>query len=1314
MSIEKYWQDKLSGEIMQSSFAPDDKNIRSLEMSEIYFEFSKEISGRIVELSGGSDYAAFILLLVGVKYLLYRYTGNNDLVVGTAVFKDKYEDNLINNILAIRSSINKGSTFKELLLQVRDNVQEAAKNQNFPYDQLIELLRHNIDRKLNPLFNTMVLLENIQAEEYIRDISTDTRFIFNINNGTIGCKLHYLKRKLDSNRAKQIISGLIRVFEAIVQNMDIRLSNIDIHTEDDLHKILYEFNDTYKEMDHDTLLYKLIEQRAEEMPERIAVVYKDMQISYKELNEEANKLARFLSLYKLGRGSIVTIMMDRTPLMLESILALWKLGAAYIPVDPGYPAERINKILAGSNSDLLLTVSEYFERIAGNYTEDSIILIDAQKAEIQSKEKENLCLENSYSDLAYVIYTSGSTGEPKGAMAEQIGMLNHIYAKIEDLRLDSNCIIAQNASQCFDISVWQFFCALAAGGKTVIYPDSVISDLEEFTLQLIRDKVTVLEVVPSFLSILLEHIESKNAKLESIAYIVVTGEALPVQLVQKWFSLYPHIKMVNAYGPTEASDDITHYIMDGELEYEDVPIGKPIRNFNIYIADGDMNLCPIGVKGEILVSGIGVGKGYLNNKEATEKAFLEKDIFKDIDVRMYRTGDLGCRLHDGNIMFFGRLDHQVKVRGFRIELEEIEKQLLKLKGTKEAVAVLQENLNGDRYICAYLISDEKLDKFEIRKKLSDFLPEYMIPAYYIYLDKIPLTPNGKVDRKALPNPDFKSEEHYEAPQSDVQRKLAEVWGEVLGLENIGINDDFFEIGGDSIKAIQISAILQRAGLKLENADLFLNPTIKKVEKYIKKLEYTIKQDTVEGEVTLTPVQRRFFSRGYTESSYYNQAVLLYGKSGFDKEITVKAFNKLLEMHDALRMTFNKEGEEVIQRNRGLGEGLFTLVEYDYNDSLDIEEQIASVSEKEQSGMEIYGGNLLKLVLFKGKNDGYLLIAVHHLVIDGISWRVLLEDFETAYEQLANGHEIELPDKTTSYKEWADKLVEYAGSTELIKEADYWRGVQAAEYSPLPKDFKLCDEQRKVKNLKAVTVSLDMNMTDKLIKETNWAYSTETYDILLTALGVAFRKWCGLETMLVSMEGHGREAIVKEVDLNRTVGWFTSIYPFAVKLSKAEDLSCSIKQVKEALRAIPNKGIGYGLLRYMAPDGLRGDNKLMVDPEICFNYLGQFDENISSKNLFKLSSKRIGNVISPESDQDYSIEVICLIVDRSLNISFRYNVYEYKKERIEVLANCYLSNLRLMVEHCTGVEEKQLTPSDVSEDEELTIEQLDSITASLNM
>ncbi|MCP4216181.1 MAG: amino acid adenylation domain-containing protein, partial [bacterium] len=416
------------------------------------------------------------------------------------------------------------------------------------------------------------------------------------------------------------------------------------------------------------------------------------------------------------------------PLMVTAILAIWKAGGAYIPLDDKYPVQRIADILTDSGSNALIALDKHIlPGLTAQYT-GPLLALDKLENEIAKQESSNPNLNIDTADLAYVIYTSGSTGKPKGAMVEHRGMMNHMWAKINDLQLSPQSIIAQNASHCFDISIWQFFAALSVGGTTVIYPDKVTYEPRQFIQRVTEGGITILEVVPSYLSALLDSLDQSPVDLKHLRYLLVTGETVKPTLVKKWFEKYPDIKMMNAYGPTEASDDITHYLMDRNPQKEQIPIGYPLQNLNLYIVDRNMNLCPTGVKGEICVSGIGVGRGYLKNEEKTRAVFLEDPFREERGIRMYKTGDLGRWAPEGYIDFFGRIDHQVKIRGFRIELGEIEAGLMKHKDIKETVVTVNTTDTGETFLCAYYISEIEFSVSQLRKNLSSNLPDYMIPS----------------------------------------------------------------------------------------------------------------------------------------------------------------------------------------------------------------------------------------------------------------------------------------------------------------------------------------------------------------------------------------------------------------------------------------------------------------------------------------------------------------------------------------------------------------------------------------------------------
>jgi len=528
-------------------------------------------------------------------------------------------------------------------------------------------------------------------------------------------------------------------------------------------QLLFDFNHPPAEFPRDQSIVGFIEAQALKTPNATAVACGPNQLTFGRLNERANQLAWYLRSLGIGEDQFVGLLLERSPRMVESILAIWKAGGAYIPLETDTPTGRIIEIMKDSGSILLLCCPGNVPSTFAASCNSKIINPDRDNEPPPGNAVlRNLDLEISMSSLAYVIYTSGSTGKPKGAMVEQPGMMNHIRAKIRDLHLTGQSIVAQNASHTFDISVWQFFAPLVIGGKTTVYPHELILEPEKFLNHLVKHRVTVLEVVPSYLSILLDTLDTRETVPLGLAldFLLTTGEELKPHLVKRWFEHYPHIKMVNAYGPTEASDDITHHIMHKAPEGEPIPIGKPLRNFNIYILDENMNQCPVGVKGEICVSGIGVGRGYLNNPGLTARKFQipnKAGYYRSYrsyrSYILYRTGDLGCWLPDGTINFFGRKDDQVKIRGFRIELGEIEKRLMDNDDIKDAVVIEGEDGRGNKYLCAYIIGAGKSPEIsKIKSQLSQQLPDYMMPHYFVEMEKFPLTTNGKIHRKALPKP----------------------------------------------------------------------------------------------------------------------------------------------------------------------------------------------------------------------------------------------------------------------------------------------------------------------------------------------------------------------------------------------------------------------------------------------------------------------------------------------------------------------------------------------------------------------------------
>jgi amino acid adenylation domain-containing protein len=748
---KEYWKKKMSGDLKRSSFPYDFKKttIKTHTNEPVKFRLDDKLFSRLTAISGQSDVKLHMILVTELVILLDKYTNNKDIIIGSPIDKQEMEGEFVNSVLPLRIQLDKQTPFKDVLLETKKTIDEAFENQNYPINVLVyDDLEMSYEDEF-PLFDVGVVLENIQDKKYIEPIHPNILFSFLRNNGYIDAAIEYNSLLYKKETIEQIISHLMNLMQISLFNPGIQLKHLDILSQQERRQLLVDFNGIETGLPPERTIYQLFEAQTRQNPHSAAVSYENKDYTYEEINKQVNRLARILRYSGVNTDQTVGIMLNRSPLMMVYILAVWKAGSAYIPIDIVYPTERIIGILEDSGTKVLLTLGKHVKAELAEEYHGKITRLDQEQDEIEKQDPADLNIEFNINALAYVIYTSGSTGKPKGVMVEHIGMMNHIQAKISDLQLTPASVIAQNSSHTFDISVWQFFATLAIGAKTVIYPIEIIHEPDQFISQLIKDKITVLEVVPSYLSVMLDTIDLSPGEFPSLKYILVTGEEVKPILVKRWFEKFPGIKMVNAYGPTEASDDITHYIMDKAPDAERISIGRPIQNLNIYVVDENLNPCPVGVTGEICVSGIAVGRGYLNDVEKTNRVFIEDPFVKESRRRLYKTGDLGSWLPQGNIEFGGRSDHQVKIRGFRIELGEIENALINHPEVKEAIVIDKEDSNGNKYLYAYLVTNGRIS--EIREFLYEKLPDHMVPSHFIQLEKIPLTLHGKVDRKALPD-----------------------------------------------------------------------------------------------------------------------------------------------------------------------------------------------------------------------------------------------------------------------------------------------------------------------------------------------------------------------------------------------------------------------------------------------------------------------------------------------------------------------------------------------------------------------------------
>jgi amino acid adenylation domain-containing protein len=821
------------------------------------FHIPAPVARSLGELSRREAATMFMTLLTAFKALLARYSGQEDIVVGsvTANRNRSEVERLIGffvGTIVLRTDLSGDPTFREMLGRVRETTLGAYTHQDVPFERIVEELAPERDLSRAPLFQVMFSMQDTPgrapsfrglefAPVWVEGGTSkfDLELLMGEAEDGIAGTIEYSTDLFNHETVERMALHLQTLLGAVTAAPDTRLSMLPLSTPDESARVLVEFNKTYADYPRERCFTQLFETQAGRTPDAVAVACAGERLTYEQLNRRANSAARLLAEQGVSSGTLVALLADRSVEFLTAILAIFKAGGAYLPLDPRAPTSRLSLVLGQSRARLVLFARRYERALDDALTqvgEAQPLRLAVERFLAGGRGEENLPPRADPCDLAYVIYTSGSTGIPKGAMIEHRGMLNHLYAKVADLQLSGRDVVAQTASQSFDISVWQFLAALLVGGCTEVFPDEIAFNPARLLETVAREGITVLETVPSLLRAALDTAPTDAdgaPALMSLRWLVPTGEALPPELCCRWLERHPHVPLLNAYGPTECSDDVTHHPLhlppapDAVI----VPIGTPVANTQVYILDRRMRPVPLGVAGELYVGGDGVGRGYLNDPARTAASFLPDPFSKRPGARLYRTGDRGRHLTGGQIEFLGRLDFQVKVRGHRIEPGEIEAALLRHPEVREAAVVAREDSPSDTRLVAYVVAPgggaTRAQAF--RQFLKATLPEYAVPSAFVFLDALPLTPNGKLDRKALPRPEAArggEGDGYMAPRNDIESRLVRIWEEVLGVKGVGIDDNFFEHGGHSLLALRLVGEIQRQfGRELPLAVLFQKGTV---------------------------------------------------------------------------------------------------------------------------------------------------------------------------------------------------------------------------------------------------------------------------------------------------------------------------------------------------------------------------------------------------------------------------------------------------------------------------------------------------------
>jgi len=1013
-------------------------------------------------------------------------------------------------------------------------------------------------------------------------------------------------------------------------------------------------------------------------PDAVAVIGEDEQLTYAELNRRANQLAHFLIARGVQAEQIVGISLERGVPLVVGLLGILKAGGAYLPLDPAYPTARLQQMITDSGAALVLSESQHGKTLIN--IDATVIYLDQQRPEIDLEPETDVETRVGAENLAYVLYTSGSTGRPKAVMITHGALSNHMEWIIEAAQLSAQDTVLQKTGISFDASVWEFWGALQTGGRLAVGGTGVMGG-EEIVSLVQKHQATVLQVVPTQLRLLVESDEFREC--ESLRRVFSGGEALGEELVEQYY-VQQNAVLTNLYGPTESTIDATWKEVKPA---ERVKLGRAVDNVDVWVLGASQRLKASGEVGEIYIGGAGLARGYLNRAAQTADKFVPDGFSGANGGRLYRTGDLG-RIIDGELQYVGRVDEQVKVRGFRVELGEIEAELNRQPEVKGSAVVLQE-----QRLIAYVELRETVPAAELMKRLRERLPEWMVPGVYERVAKLPLSANGKIDRKRLreaASERLTTGGEYTQARSGVEEVLAGIWSEVLKVERVGIHDNFFELGGDSILSIKVIARANRAGLKLTPRQLFQNQTVAELAAVATVgIDVKGEQGTVTGKVPLTPIQRRFFDEN-VDLHHYNQSVIFETREQLDETLLRRAVNSLIVHHDALRLRFQHDGNDWQQTNSAIEQDCFIRIDLSDVAEQDRSSMLERAATALQTSLDLAGGPLIRAALFtwpNGTPDRFMIV-VHHLAIDGVSWRILLEDLQRAYGQLKDGAAVDLGFKTTSFQQWANKMVEYAQSSDVMNELPFWSEMLGPVQDSIPVDHP---EGRNDRNTaERVSLSLNLDETRALLQEAPKKYRAQINDLLLTGLVEAFHRSAGLNSLAVNLEGHGREDLFDDLDLTRTTGWFTTIFPVRFQKAKGESVTTTLKRVKEVLRSLPNKGIGYGLLKYLSQ---HDELKKLREPLISLNYLGQLDQAVPQEMGFAAARESMGPMQSERGKRSNLLDFSAGVLGGKLWIGCTYSTNLYNRETIETITSAFVEALRSLATMRVDSPAKAFAPSD---------------------
>ncbi|NOQ26330.1 MAG: amino acid adenylation domain-containing protein, partial [Bacteroidales bacterium] len=1202
-----YWKPQLKGRVQVIEMPEDTKRvaIHIFKAGEYTFDLPESLTKSLYDYAGTHNFSIDVILLGFYKLLLGRYTNQEEIVVGTNV---EGRDNVltkhlvgpISNLIVLRSFIDFEEDFITYISKLNNTIKEALEYEEIPFDQLVSEINPEKDMSRTALFDFLFQYEEIEPEGEIglnynsSNLGLgkyDQNLLFQKNGNGLRALLVYNTEYYRKESIHVFFDHYIQLLTNTLKKPDQKLSEIEILSKEEKHQLLYEFNDTKADYPKDKTIHQLFEEQVKRTPENIAISNNGNRLTYSELNEKANVIAHHIREIGIVRDDIVSIFLDRSVETVYSMLGVLKSGGAYLPLDPDYPDERIDFILNDSHSKIVISTKNISERIE---FEGSIICIE--DLSVLEKNISNIEIINKPSDLCYIIYTSGTTGMPKGVMIEHRNAVRLFFNEKFQFDFSEKDVWTMFHSHCFDFSVWEMYGALLYGGKLIVIPKIVARDVVQYYKLLNEEKVSVLNQTPSAFYNLSEIALQKPGKsLENLRYVIFGGEALKPNKLAEWFNIYSDVKLINMYGITETTVHVTYKeIGEYEIANNISNIGTSIPTLTTYVVDKNLQLVPKGVAGELLIGGDGLSRGYLGREDLTKEKFI-KNPYKP-EERLYRSGDLVKMLSNGELEYLGRIDHQVQLRGFRIELGEIENTLLKHERINECIVLAREE-NGDKYLCAYILSKEELNHNDLRAYISAQLPEYMVPSYFVELDSLPLNANGKVDRKALPSPQIKAGDDYVAPSTEIEEKLLEIWSEVLNVEKevISTTANFFAIGGHSLKAtILTGKIFKEIGVEFPLREVFTHPTIKSQASQIttstKKEFVSIPKAKEQSNYPLSSAQKRMYLLQQFDltSTAYNMPYVIPVEKEADKLKIEEVFKQLIKRHESFRTSIIVVDSNPVQ-----------LISK--NVAFELEEISIETTEVEQAQnkfikpFDLSKAPFLRaaIVDIKGE-DSLLMIDMHHIISDGTTHEILEKEFVA----LLSGEELApLPLQYKDYSQWQNSKEQQ----DLIKNQEqYWLTKFEGEIPVLnlPSDYV----RPLMQSHEGATVSFVLSKEDtKNLRNFTERNELTLYMTLLSVYSILLSKLSGQDDIVVGTPIAGRN----HADLENIVGMFINTLSIRTEIKGEETIREFVSSLKQTvLGAYENQNYQFEDL----VDKLSVERDTSRNPifDVMFNFMNQRD------------------------------------------------------------------------------------------------------------